>query len=361
LNIRKRISKIYREGDFLLASILSGMKKVEISSGTAAVGLDHLKKSLCLYYNPEFFDTLTSEEELDVLRHEAMHIAQCHITRSSDRNHKQWNVATDMNINQYLPNIPNNCIVPKPDYPLRAASDIYYDLVDGDPDFEDVEGSDHSMWGEVQDDSSICNKIESETGEKVREAAEAGDRSARALLKLYVKPSKRKWIAEIRRMFTPTRPSLKYKSNSFDKRRTYHNGDEMIPARCMKPDSHRVFVALDTSASITEDQIQKFLSEVRSIAGSSEVTLLTFDTEVNQELDISSKMSQFEVIGRGGTDFQPVFDRVAEEGTDRNLIILTDGFAGEPEIKKKTRVLWAIIEGGNMKPSPIGRVTSLDF
>ena len=365
MNIKGLIAEIYRSGDFLLGSILSTSRHVSTKQiPTAAVGLCPSKKNICLYYNEDFLGSLPKEECLDVLRHEAMHIAQCHLTRMGDRHPKRWNVACDMNINQYLPNIPEGGIQLREGFPAKKASDTYFELVGKEEEdlWDKLDGDPHARWGEIQEDSAMSRKIESDVAQKVQAAAKAGDGLARGLLTLFAAPPSRRWVADIRRMFEASKPEVSYKSNRFDRRRTYHNGEEMIPARVSKPEKPKVFVAIDTSASITEEQISKFLGEIDKMSDCAEIVALVFDTQIHQELKWKKiKDRSFEIEERGGTDFQPLFDRVCKESCDRNLIILTDGYASEPVSSKKIKTLWALTKEAPVGFSFRGSKTRLEF
>ena len=52
--------------------------------------------------SPNFFMTLTPDERVFLLVHEAMHVALLHMLRLGDRNHKKWNIACDHYINLML-------------------------------------------------------------------------------------------------------------------------------------------------------------------------------------------------------------------------------------------------------------------
>ena len=55
-----------------------------------------------IYYNEEFMNSLTLEEQLFVFAHEVCHIALDHMKRGEDKNPTLWNIATDAVINQLL-------------------------------------------------------------------------------------------------------------------------------------------------------------------------------------------------------------------------------------------------------------------
>ena len=55
-----------------------------------------------IYYNPEYLESLSVEEQTFVFAHEVCHIAFNHILRSEDKDPELWNIATDGVINQFL-------------------------------------------------------------------------------------------------------------------------------------------------------------------------------------------------------------------------------------------------------------------
>ncbi len=55
-----------------------------------------------IYYNPEYMESLSVEEQSFIFAHEVCHIAFNHILRSEDKDPELWNIATDGVINQFL-------------------------------------------------------------------------------------------------------------------------------------------------------------------------------------------------------------------------------------------------------------------
>ncbi len=55
-----------------------------------------------IYYNSEYLEGLSVEEQTFVFAHEVCHIAFNHILRSEGKNPELWNIATDGVINQFL-------------------------------------------------------------------------------------------------------------------------------------------------------------------------------------------------------------------------------------------------------------------
>ncbi len=55
-----------------------------------------------IYFNEQFMQSLTNDEQIFIFAHEVCHIAFNHILRSKDRDGYLWNIATDAVINQQL-------------------------------------------------------------------------------------------------------------------------------------------------------------------------------------------------------------------------------------------------------------------
>lgn len=73
--------------------------------------------------------------------------------------------------------------------------------------------------------------------------------------------------------------------------------------------------------------------------------VIQFDTQIQGEvlsLEKVKKDPRFEINGRGGTNFQCVFDFVAEHRDYDGLIIFTDGRAPRPRVKNgdHTKKVW---------------------
>ena len=80
--------------------------------------------------------------------------------------------------------------------------------------------------------------------------------------------------------------------------------------------------------------------------GIEKVDVLQFDTELKTKEPISFKKAKKEIkiIGRGGTDFQPVADYYCTHPEYDGLIYFTDGIAPIPNFntKRNINVLWIL-------------------
>ena len=114
---------------------LGNLEKIETKSvNTAAVN------GKSLYYNSEFFSSISKDEQMFVIAHELMHVSLKHISRMKDKNKEAWNYATDAVINQIL--VRNGLKMPDglidvPDA-INYSAEEYYDIIINRDDFEDL-------------------------------------------------------------------------------------------------------------------------------------------------------------------------------------------------------------------------------
>ena len=112
----------------------------------------------------------------------------------------------------------------------------------------------------------------------------------------------------------------------------------------------RLVVGLDTSGSINAQQIQAFLGEVTGILwsiGGIDLTLYVCDADVHAVWRLTPQDPIPDKIpGGGGTDFRPVFDRIAKDydTPPDALVFFTDSDGAFPEAPPDYPVLW-IVDG----------------
>ena len=105
-----------------------------------------------------------------------------------------------------------------------------------------------------------------------------------------------------------------------------------------------LLVAVDVSGSISTKMLQKFYSVINRFFkyGIESIDTVQFDTQLGEIFPLKKAKTDIKIKGRGGTDFQPVFDYFRESKSHYDgIIIFTDGCAPEPEIiGRKPKVLW---------------------
>ena len=112
----------------------------------------------------------------------------------------------------------------------------------------------------------------------------------------------------------------------------------------------KVAVIIDTSGSVTDDDLGLFFSEIHGMwRGGAELEIIECDAEVQRNYPYRGKLPEF-VSGRGGTEFDPAFRFLRENRQMQfdGAIYLTDGGAPEPEIRPPCKLLWVITPDGDV-------------
>jgi predicted metal-dependent peptidase len=119
-----------------------------------------------------------------------------------------------------------------------------------------------------------------------------------------------------------------------------------------------VVVAVDTSGSIGQEELDRFAAEVQGILGAYDVhlTVLYHDTEVTEVEEWSPADGPIKLhpVGGGGTSHCCVFKWLEERGLDPNCVIcLTDLYTTFPQVPPPYPVLWALVGDCPLEP-PFG-------
>lgn len=131
----------------------------------------------------------------------------------------------------------------------------------------------------------------------------------------------------------------------------------------------RLLVAVDVSGSVSDKSLADFYGVVNSAFryGFESVDVLQFDCGVRTVISLNKAVKDFTVFGRGGTSFQEPVDYAHENGYE-GLVILTDGYAREPEIPDgmTARILWVCVDRESYDEnrewmSKIGRVCMMQL
>ena len=107
-----------------------------------------------------------------------------------------------------------------------------------------------------------------------------------------------------------------------------------------------ILVAVDTSGSVSEKELQEFFSEIDYVyKAGARVTILQCDTRINKIEEYDGKKIP-EIKGRGGTDFNPPVEYYCKHIKDyASLIYFTDGEAPLPQ-RNPQGIVWVISSRG---------------
>jgi predicted metal-dependent peptidase len=207
---------------------------------------------------------------------------------------------------------------------------------------------DHSLWGEgTQDEEFINEKIKQTVSKAVEQSGgrEAGKIPSDILSLIDALFHKAKdWKNDLQKFAAKTSEIVVETSRKCRNRRY----GVIYPGSKVYPKLH-LAVVIDTSGSITEDELTQFVAEIdRMTKNNVKVTVIECDAEVQNTYDFEKIkcLKNLKLTGRGGTMFQPAFDKATSLDID-GLIYLTDGVNGDHSTLKKPKypVMWAILKG----------------
>ena len=355
---------------------------------TAGVSKHNINFQLAI--NPEFWESLSEEHQMGLLKHELLHIAFNHLTTfSMFQDKKLANVAMDMEINQYIDKdwLPEGGI-DIDDYSdlnldRRAGSRYYYDKLKQlqedkkqngtcgnepmDQLLDNIENGntpDHSTWEEFEDLPEAEKKLIEKQVQKILSDAKdqtlkkrgtvPGEIEGVIIIEEIVKP-KFDWRGFIRRF---TGVSTKVFTKKI--RRKENRRFEANPGLKVKMRQH-MLLGIDTSGSVSDNELKEFMNEIHHIYKCGvDITIVQCDTQIHSIEPYKGKF-EMEVKGRGGTYFDPVLEYF--NGNLRkytSLVYFTDGECGW-SVKPRGNVLWVLSEQSSMNEDLPGKVIRLEL
>ncbi len=337
---------------------LIGLNK-EWNESVPTAGVSKHNINYKLVINTEFWNSLSSDHKKGLLWHELLHIVFDHLNlRDGFGDKRLFNIAADCELNQYItPSyLPDGAILPSsfPNLKLdrKAGTNYYYKILQDNPDDPDVQqlmdgaGDMHASWEEFDNLSESEKKLLKAQAEyQLKEAAEECLKSQGHLpgeiAQIYkriteVTPSKFNWRAYLRR-FAGNSYVVETKLSRKKLNKRYPDA----PGMKFKPKKH-ILVAIDTSGSVSNDELVEFFNEIRHIHKTgTEITVLQCDTQINS-IEKYNPKKDVKVQGRGGTEFDPVLDYYNKHSKVFTcLVYLTDGEC-YTTITPRGRMLWVI-------------------
>jgi predicted metal-dependent peptidase len=355
---------------------------------TAGVSKNGINYQLAI--NSEFWDSLSTLHKLGLLKHELLHIAFGHLTTFTLFKDKRLaNVAMDMEINQYIDEdwLPEGGINIE-DYQelnldYRAGCRYYYDKLKQFKEQKKEKGSsgcdnmdklldniengdipDHSTWEEFEDLPEAEKKlIEKQIQRVLSEAKEQTVKKCghipgeiEDVIKIEeITPPKFDWRGYLRR-FTGTSTKV-FTKKTRRKENIRFAGNPGLKIKMKQ----RLLLAIDTSGSVSNDELREFMSEIHHIYKTgTDITVIQCDTRI-KSIEEYKGNKELEVQGRGGTEFDPVLEYFNENiKTYTSMIYFTDGEAYS-SVKPKGKVLWVLSEQSSMNEELPGKVIKLEL
>ena len=367
------------------AHFLSGIvRKVTDEVSTAAVGFNN--SNVTLYVNEHFFlkELTTFSSRVAVIKHETLHLVFKHLVMLDFKKYdaKLFNIAADLVVNQFIGKwkLPSSAVTlasfPELGLSENESLDWYYkkilslkrkmDRKKNSKDsfsntstqtleniIENGNHSDHSKWGCSESDINLQH-AESELDRIILQTKERISTDQYYSLPLSIR-NLISIIIEKRNPKVNWKRALKIFSSSSRRTRVKFTVKRVSKRYGTRPGlkiqrSQKIAVAIDTSGSISHDELTMFFNEIHSMwQNGAEIEVIECDAAVQKTYDYRGKFPEF-VHGRGGTNFDPVF---AYLNKNTNVlydgcIYLTDGYASAPEIKPRCKVFWVITPEGSL-------------
>lgn len=322
-----------------------------------------------IYYNTQFTESLSQDELIGVLVHEILHVTMLHPLREKSREHHRWNIACDLAINPII--IDNGLTLPKDrlldsKYKGWPAEKIYNDLPETKTITVCVWGgvdSPKDQGGQALSDADMSD-LEEDIKQMILQAAAVAKSRGKIPAGIeglieQAKEAKVDWRDVLRSHIGGARP---------DDYTWARPNRKMIGAHDLyMPSAQRfgvgtVAVAIDTSGSVSDQELQQFLGELNSIiddTGPDRVIVMQCDAKLQDvtEYQAGEHIEKFKVKGRGGTAFRPPFEYIDLDGIrPDSFVYLTDLECYDFPLAPDYPVLW-ISTGASQ--APFGQVVKM--
>lgn len=343
-----------------------------------------------IYYGPSFTQ-LSPPEQIGLTAHHVLHVALRHSARQAEmasrlgRGFKPrlYTLAADAMVNEAL--LAGGHALPRPAVRAKELIDLlpgletvapdiladwdtdrlYHALaapLEGDPSQVNPAIEDYMIKRKFAPDLTTKGSFETQSdvwATRVEQALELGQSAGigigPALIRFGDLPdSQIPWERHLRRLLLKAvsdvprlshkRPASRWVAQEALARPTGAPSPAFQPGLARDLRRPRIILALDTSSSVTDTQLDLFAAEVLGIQRRSdaEIHLWGFDTTLHSQTRLANAdaLNRLDIRRGGGTDFAPVFE--ASQNLDPSLlIVLTDLDAPLPA-PPRYPVIWAV-------------------
>ncbi|QEP29842.1 HNH endonuclease [Sinorhizobium phage ort11] len=312
-----------------------------------------------LWWNPYFFMRIPRATRKTVLVHELWHPAELDMIRRDNRDPEVWNWACDIRINNRLTrqgytwddlgfkhwedlNYPEGTppekiyddfmqkIKENPELRIILQSYEWSDIIEPDPS---IPGSDMEVIGKVVQASQAATMA----GEEL--PSDIGTTLTKFLTpKIPWESQLYRWFDEmVNEMYSMARPNRRYTALN-------------LYMSSLQPDEgigHLVCFQ-DVSGSVTDEEEIRFNSELKYIWDTlkpAKISVVQFSTAITQVTeyiqDNGDEFDQVTIVGRGGTDLEPVREWILEHKP--SAVVVFSDLRCDPMQPIDTPILWVCI------------------
>lgn len=370
--VQKALIALLTSKGVFYAALMQQMNRIEskdsLPEGALAAVLVQNGR-ISLYTNCELYEKFTLDQMCNILEHECLHVILEHGSRMPDGAGTMWNIATDLAVNSLIPGIDLGILPgrePFKDLPVGKSAEFYFGVLRDKADKGEMK-FDEDGGMSIKDKDGKWKKVEGKMCPASRKSAGTSD--AEKLAKEVVKQAVEGAVAETSRTAGSPPEGLESIIENLLKKSTVNwkqilkqyvgNAVKCGSKHTWKRPSRRfgqnqkgkmpdrildVGVAIDTSGSITDDDLTEFIGEMKGIMKSykSKIHVVENSTQVDRTYDLSptTKINS-KFFGRGGGDHRTTFEYFEKKRKKRPdvLVYFTDGFEEFPK-ETKIKTIW---------------------
>lgn len=349
----------------------------EESNQIPTMGVSLNQNRISLKYNKKFVESLNYEQLEYVLLHEIAHIALNHIERMKefkDANipNELHNIAADAAANSLIGKPPFEKAIWPPDFKweLRLSYEKYLNKLlekenssnknskDKPNKSDKIKSIDtHEYWKEINNTpqySKIRNEIkdilEKQKGSLPGEFYEIINSSYKGRID---------WKIQVRHALNTVFIDSKIEYCYYKQNRRFPEYVGIIPGKKYKTKG-KLMVFLDTSGSMSEQDLKEAMSYILSLPYEKELYMIDTKIQNNQPIKIKGIKLNFKLNakGRGGTDFRPAFE-LAKKKKAKTILFFTDlcgTFPKKNEIPNNMVIYWIQTSEETYERPPFGKI-----
>jgi len=428
----KSRSKLMK-GHVGMASMLLHLDLIEVSSSQCGTMATDGKR---IIYNPNFVLEVEEDELRSVLIHEALHVVYEHPLRRGKRHPKVWNISCDYAINGLLiydlgMELPEGGLWSR-EYQGKSSEAIYSELMkseeslqeaidsmgEGNEGNSETEGGDDEqsntgkyfapsdvktgeqvgeidldsipmptgeVWDAQDEGKPLSDSAITELKGEIQRAVSLADKLEKAMSTEgtssmsnridQLKDVKVNWKDELNDFLQ----SSVANENSWARLNRRHSWRGInLPSKAKSPQGGELAVAIDTSGSVSQYELNMFATEIQAMAedcGLEKIRVCYCDTTVRKneqgewwdiyELDQGDELV-LRARGGGGTRFDPPFNLFNDYSDDvedvQAFIYFTDGWGDvSADVEPSVPVIWCVTEESYYAERlPFGEVIYVD-
>ena len=374
------VIRLLRRKAFYAKLIMTMKKDLNFHLPTAGVSVK--STGITLHINPTFFESLSEDEQVGILVHESLHVLHNHTIRF--KNFKAGdkgtaNIACDIAINQYIPEIPRKMTLTLPngekvegepasyeklkeeipDLLPKMNAEYYFNKIKeeqekngGGEEGETID--DHGMWEETDLTPEQIEKMVKGHAKAVYETCSGNEKSEveeDIINSLY--KSEVNWKQQLKQFFANSEETF---TESTRKKRNRRYG--LLMPGSKNESKLKLGIAVDTSGSVSNEELQLFFGEIDKLYNEAAMVLYVMEADcVIQNCYQYKKNMKIKAKGRGGTFYGAAFDKAKELGVD-GLIYFGDMDSSDSPKKPRFNTLWAIVRD-QKPPADFGKAIYL--